>query len=118
MTESRTAFARYAANKDSAPGQKHLVDLSRMTDMSKNYAKIMAMQARFAGVLGQSAMPAILVYYAPTPLGQHLASVVLRSWEGLDGPPIRILEDETEALKLLGCEATRIADLKRRVSEE
>ncbi len=118
IAETGEVFAQYAAHPDAAPGQKHLLDLSRVTDVEQDFLRLMAFQARAAGAVGQPVMPAMLVYYAPTPISQKMANMAYRSWNGVGDIALAVVADEAEALGLVGCSEARIADLKRRVAEE
>lgn len=118
ISETARVFAEYAQHPDAAPGQKHLLDLSRVTDVEQDFPRLMALQAKKAGELGLPVMPAMLVYWAPTSTAQRMADMVYKSWDGVNGPALAVIEDEAEALALVGCPETRIADLKRRVAED
>ena len=116
IDETARVFAVYARHPDAVAGQKHLVDLSRVTDVENDMPRLMALQARHAGEPARSVLPALLVFLAPTPLARRMADMVSRSWTGLGGPVIAILETEAEALAVVGCAETRLADLRRQVA--
>ncbi|MBY4891715.1 hypothetical protein KUL25_02925 [Rhodobacteraceae bacterium N5(2021)] len=118
IDETARVFADFAQHPEAKPGQKHLLDLSRVTDVERDFPRLMALQARKAGELGLPIMPSMLVYYCPTRISRHMADMVYKSWDGLNGPALAIIEEEAEALALVGCPEASIADLKRRVSED
>jgi hypothetical protein len=116
IAETGRVFAEFAQHPDAAPGQKHLLDLSRVTEIENDLPRLMALQARKAGELGLPVMPSMLVYFAPTPSARRMAEMVVRSWEGVGGPAVAVVEDEAEALAIVGCRETSIADLRQRVT--
>ena len=118
LEESGEVFGRYTHDPDAAPGQKYLFDLSRVTGVEDDFPRFMEHQARAAPELGARVKPSMMVYYCPTPEGRRMAEMMRRTWDGLNGPPIAAIEDEAEALALVGCSEGRIEDLKRRVVGE
>ncbi|WP_224814598.1 hypothetical protein [Hasllibacter sp. MH4015] len=118
IEETGRVFAQFAQHPDAAPGQKHLIDLSQVTEVEQDFPRLMALQARKAGELGLPIMPSMLVYFCPTPIARRMAEMVYKSWDGVGGPALAMIEDEAEALALVGCAETRIAELKRRVAED
>lgn len=109
--ETLETFERYARDPGYSPGQKQLVDLSRITTVESDFPQLMAMQARKADIFLEGAAQTILVYLAPPGPGQRLASQIARSWEPFHGVVVRIVETEAEALEILGLPASRIDDL-------
>lgn len=109
--DTNSVFARYASDPEARPGQKHLVDLSRMTGMERDFVKLMEMQAKKADVFMGTGQQTLMVYYAPTPVSLELAHIILRSWEPVDMVIARIQEEETKALTLLGLKVQTFADL-------
>ncbi len=118
IDETARVFAEFAQHPDAAPGQKHLLDLSRVTEVENDMPRLMALQAQKAGEMALPIFPAMLVYYCPTPVSRRMAEMVYKSWDGVGGPTVAMIEDEAEALALVGCTETRIADLRRHVSED
>jgi hypothetical protein len=53
----------------------------------------------------------IFLFLAPTRIGQEMAQMVRRSWDGLAWAIVRIVEDEGQAMTLLGLREHRISDL-------
>lgn len=117
IDETARAFAEFAQHPDAARGQKHLLDLSRVTEVENDMPRLMALQAHKAGDAAQRVFPSMLVYYCPTPVSRRMADMVRKSWDGVNGPALAVIDDEAEALALVGCAETRFADLRRQVSE-
>lgn len=110
-TEGMVAFRDYMAHPDCRPGQKHLVDLSRVTTVERDYAVILQLQATKADHFLGPATETLIVYFAPTPVPRQAAGIILRSWDGVDHVIARVLDDEAQALAVLGQPERRIADL-------
>ncbi|TDE40371.1 hypothetical protein E1B25_05320 [Antarcticimicrobium sediminis] len=102
MEDTLTAFADYARDPDCKPGQKQLVDLSKITGYEPDFTKMMQVQANKADVFAAEGAETLMVYYAPNKLTQDLARLALRSWEPFDSVVALIQEDEAHALELLG----------------
>lgn len=102
LDESFQVFEAYAAHPDFRPGQKQLVDLSRITGMERDYVKLFALQARKADVFLAAGVQTLLVYYAPTKPALALAESVLKSWEPSGAVIPLVQENEVEVLQLLG----------------
>ena len=101
VAEGGRAFGEYAAHPDARPGQSQLVDLSAVISFERDFAQLMAFQARKAEQFLTGAEPALVVYFAPTRLTYDMAALIRRSWEGIDGIAVRVLQDEAECLDLL-----------------
>lgn len=87
-----------------------------MDGVEKDFPKFLALQARMAGEIGVQVMHEMLVYYAPTPAGRHMAEAPYRTWKGLGSPAVAIIEDEAEALAIVGCRERHIVDLAAEVT--
>ena len=97
-------------NRSFRPDQMHLVDLSGVTgwDLDLEAAVRPGALARDgAAPLRQS----LCVYYAPTPVAQRLAAILARAWTGNPNVVPVIVEDEAEALAILGQTEMRVAEL-------
>ena len=115
LDETAEAFAAFAKHPDAAQGQKHLIDLTGVTEVENDFPRLMALQARKAGELGLPILPSMLVYLAPTPVSQRMANMIAKSGEGIPGPAVAVIADEAEALSLVGCREREIEGLRRRV---
>lgn len=102
VTDSTAAFQTYMAHPDCRPGQNQLVDLSRVTSIENDYAKLMKLQAMKAEVFAAGGTETLVVYYAPTPLTLKLARIIERPWEIVPGVIPIVVQTEDEALSILG----------------
>lgn len=96
------AFGAYMQHPDMQPGQKQLVDLSRVTDWDKDFTQLLKIQAQKADAFVGAGHETHFVYYAPTEHTQQLARVVLRSWEDVPGVIPLLSQTEADALHVLG----------------
>ena len=84
---------------------KHLVDLTHLKRVKREYFKIMLMQARIAEWVARARAEILSVMVAPTPEAMATAKMVLRSWERLDTPVVRrVIPAMEQAASLLGLE--------------
>lgn len=105
------AFADYSADPNCRPGQKQFVDLSAVTEILRDYTKIMEMQAIKTDVfMGGDAQP-IIIYYAPTQISQNLAGIILRSWESFSAVVPVVVETEKDAMEILGLKEISISQM-------
>lgn len=112
--DTLTTFARYARDPGFRPGQKQLVDLSRVHTVEADFPALMAMQARKADTFMAAGTQTLMVYHAPTSVGQRLGHQIARSWEPFEAVVVRIAETEAEALAILGLRESRLAELAPR----
>ena len=111
IEETMETFGRYAQDPDCRPGQKQFVDLSEITEIEQDFPKLMEIQAKKAEVFMAEGAQTIMVYYAPTELGQRLGNIILRSWEPFDSVVALVIDSEEEALAVLGLRETSIEEL-------
>lgn len=109
--DTAAALAAYSQHPDRAPGQKQFIDLSAVTGYDPDYAGLLKIQAQKADLFLEQGDQTVIVYYAPTRLTHQMASIVRRSWEGLDGIVMRTAETEAEALEILGQPERSLTDL-------
>ncbi|MFN3293352.1 MAG: hypothetical protein ACK4S2_06765 [Gemmobacter sp.] len=93
------------------PGMRHLVDLTHVTGVDRDWPALLRQQAQIAAALMPGGPEQLVLFLAPTRPGQVLAQMARRSWEGLDSIAIRVIEDEAEALALLGVPERSVAAL-------
>ncbi|MBY6005530.1 hypothetical protein KUV62_16520 [Salipiger bermudensis] len=105
------AFESYARNPLADPGQKHLVDLSRVTGITWDYLKLMRLQAIKAGFFCGHGAQTLKVYVCPTDLSLEVSRMILRSWEGVDAVVPLLQRQPDEALSVLGLQQDRFSDL-------
>lgn len=112
LQETIERTAECASHPDFRPTHRHLVDVSRITGYERDFPGFFAMQAKvmesYPPPLGHDQM---FLFLAPTRAGQEMAQMVRRSWDGLDAIIVRIVEDEAQALALLGLRESCLADL-------
>jgi hypothetical protein len=92
----------YLDHPERRPGQRHLIDLGRVTALEQNFPRLFELQARRAAVFPSGEHPVMLVYHAPTPVSLRQARLSQRSWEGLDGAFVRVATDWDGAMDILG----------------
>lgn len=116
MSDTLTAFAEYASHPEFRPGQKQLVDLTELTGWDEDYVQLMQAQAQKAEAFtGQNAQT-LIVYLAPTLVGQKLARIALRSWEPFPAVVPMVQESEQPALSILGIPHDSISQLLSRTA--
>jgi hypothetical protein len=81
---------------------RHLVDFAGLTGFDPDYVALMALQARITDNFIPPDHPPFLVYFAPSALGQSVARMVIRSWEGVSDAVMVLLEDKAEVMTWLG----------------
>lgn len=111
MDETMTVFAEYAQHPDCHPGLKQLVDLSNITNVAFDFPKLMEMQARKADVFMSGASETLMVYLAQSPEAISVSKAILRSWEPFPWVMPVVVEDESEALSILGMQENSLAEL-------
>lgn len=111
MDETMTVFAEYAQHPDCHPGLKQLVDLSNITKVAFDFPKLMEMQARKADVFMSGASETLMVYLAQSPEAISVSKAILRSWEPFPWVVPVVVEDESEALSILGMQENSLAEL-------
>lgn len=100
-----------ASHPDFDPAFRHLVDVSRITGYERDFPGFFAMQAKVMESYPPQAQDQLFLFLAPTRIGQEMAQMVRRSWDGLDWAIVRIVEDEGQAMTLLGLREHSISDL-------
>ena len=111
VVDSFAAFMDYAQHPDFRPGQKQLVDLSRVTDFENDFAKLMDLQAVKAQAFMQDQTETLLVYFAPGEVTWRMARLAANSWGVVPQVIPRVIRDEAEALAVLGCPERTISAL-------
>lgn len=111
IDEAMKAFADYAKHPDCQPGQKQLVDLSKVKGVEKDFIKLMELQAQKADVFMKGSAETLIVYFAPTVEGRTIAEMILRSWEPFNNVVPIVIDDEAESLAILGQKETSFSEL-------
>ena len=93
----------YTSHPDFNPNRKILVDLTGLTDIERDYAAIMQLQAKIAEYAMHTPDDILSVVVAPSPVALEAAKLVFQSWESLDSPVVRrIAPNMQEAAGFLG----------------
>lgn len=108
VPEAGAAFAEYAAHPDMRPDQRHLLDLSRVTGWTKDFAALLELHAAQLDVLLEATHEILYVYYAPDDPARSLAQMAVRSWDEVPGVIATLQENEAGALNILGQPETTI----------
>ncbi|WP_146345119.1 hypothetical protein [Falsiphaeobacter marinintestinus] len=116
VADTFAAFSEYVAHPDCKPGQKQLVDLSRLTGFERDYFKIMSLQAKKAELFAAQGVETLMVYLVTGAEPDELARTVMRSWDAYDGVVPLIQTSEADALQLLGQPEQTIQALLERVN--
>jgi hypothetical protein len=102
LTEPAEAVQASMHAKGFRPGMRHLVDVSEATGVDRDWPALLRQQAEIAAVMVPQGPEQLVLFYAPNRPGQWMAQMARRSWEGLNIVSVRVIEDEVEALALLG----------------
>lgn len=113
LDDTFAAFKRYMDDPGYRPGQKQLVDLSRVTSFEKDYVRLLSLQAKKAEAFTKG-QETLVVYITPTESPLSLAELVSRSWEDVSNVVPIIVRTEEEALGVLGIEGVSVAGLRER----
>ena len=105
VEDSLKAFGAYAAHPDARPGQRHLIDLSRITDMERDFAKIMQLQATKGADLAMREVETLMVYFANTAVSLKAAALAKNGWSASQGVIAIVQDTEETALAALGLAA-------------
>lgn len=109
--EASDVVAAATAHPDHRAGMRQFCDLSQVTGVEHDFPALMKMQARIAEDLMPKSAELLVLFYAPTPVGQEMARMARRSWEGLNSVIVVVQEHEAEALALFGLPETSVAAL-------
>ena len=113
IAEICASIEDYVIHPECRPGQKQLIDLSRVTgfDFETDPLKLIELQARKADVCLADGAQVLVVYYAPGLELRKLANLLLRTWEPFPGVVAVIQENEADALSILGLREASFAEL-------
>lgn len=115
VNETAEALTEFAKHPLAGPGLRHLVDLTRLTDIDRDYAKFMEIQAKKVETMAGHGIETFMVYFATTPIGLHAANLGKNGWTPESGVVAIVLEDEEHALHALGLPYDSIAAMLDRV---
>ncbi len=91
----------------------HLIDLTHLKKIKRDYLKVMMVQARLADLVVRSRSDILNVVIAPTPVALSAANMALKSWDRLDTKIVgRIVTNYNEAASLLACQNNKLLSLR------
>lgn len=110
VDEPAAVIADVMRHRSFRPDQMHLVDLSAVTGWDPALEA-----AELPGEVRQDwrrqQRQTLCVYYAPTETARALAAVLAKAWEGNPSVVPLVLDDEAEALAILGQTEMSVAEL-------
>ena len=102
VDETEAALTEFAKHPLARPGLRHLVDLTRISEIDLDYAKFMEIQAKKTETMAGHGIETFMVYFANTPVGLHAANLGKNGWTPESGVVAIVLETEDHALTALG----------------
>ncbi|MEZ5722805.1 MAG: hypothetical protein R3D59_15255 [Paracoccaceae bacterium] len=111
-TERTQVISEVVRHRNFRPDQMHLIDLSGVTGWEPALeSAVMPGEVRRDWM--RQARETLCVYYAPTEAGRALAAILVKAWDGIPGVVPLVLDDEAEALAILGQTELSVAELPR-----
>lgn len=111
--ERAAAVSDVIGHRNFRSDHMHLVDLSGVTGWEVSLENaVLPGEVRMDWMRRQT-RETLCVYYAPTEQGRALARILARAWDGIPGVVPLVLDDEAEALAILGQTEMRVAELPR-----
>lgn len=108
--ERARAVADVVRHRNFRADQMHLVDLSGVTGWDPALEGTdLPGEIRFDWM--RRSRETLCVYFAPTEKSRGLAEILMRAWDGIPGVVPIVLDDEAEALAILGQTEMRVAEL-------
>ncbi|TXH98482.1 MAG: hypothetical protein E6Q73_11770 [Pseudorhodobacter sp.] len=111
LADCLSSAKAYSEDPQASPQQTQLIDLSGVTSYERDLVQIMSMMARLPDHLLKPGYEPMILYIAPSRVAQEIAGMVLKSMQGIEGVIVRVLEDETQALEVLGLAERSLAAL-------
>lgn len=111
VSDSIKAFGEYAQHPDCKPGQKQLVDLSRVTDMEPDFVKLMEHQAQKADLFMGSQSQTLIVYFVTNKVTLNMAQMISNSWEPFPWVVPVIMDNEADVMDFLGLPERRFEEI-------
>lgn len=102
VSETEAALTEFANHPMAGPGLRHFVDLTRLTDIDRDYSKFMAIQAKKAETMAGHGIETFIVYLANSDIGRHAANLGKNGWTPESGVVAIMVENEDHALVSLG----------------
>ena len=111
LQDTMRVFSEYLSHADFRPGQKHLVDMSEVTEWDGSYVDLMSTQAHKAEAFVNQRSQTLIAYYVPTEVGRTIGQLVVNSWEPFPSVVPILVDTEETALSTLGVDCTSFAQL-------
>ena len=111
--ERAEVIADVIRHRSFRPDQMHLIDLSGVTGWEAELAHSVKPGEVLRDYMRQQDRQTLCVYYAPTDTARDLAAILAKAWDGVPGVVPLVLDDEAEALAILGQTEMRVAELPR-----
>ncbi|TCL09220.1 hypothetical protein BXY66_1265 [Shimia isoporae] len=111
LQDTMQVFGEYLSHPDFHPGQKHLVDMSKVDDWEGTYVDLMSSQAHKASAFVGQGAQTLIVYYVPTEIARTIGQLVVNSWEPFPSVVPILVDTEETALSTLGIDFTTFAEL-------
>ncbi len=109
--ERTAVIGEVVRHRSFRPDQMHLVDLSGVTGWDEDLARSVTPGEVHRDWMRRQDRQTLCVYYAPTDRARELAGILARAWDGIPGVVPLVLDDEAEALAILGQTEMRVAEL-------
>jgi hypothetical protein len=113
IEETLAILRQYLEHPDYKPNRDHLHDLSEMSIVKIDFQAVLAVQDQVVSQQTQSASSNLVVYYAPTELGQSVAKDLRSLWAPFPSVEIMIATTLDEAADMLGRNVDSLRTLVR-----
>ena len=117
VPDTQAAFSAFMDLAKTHPANKHLVDLSGIEKIEFDVPEFFKLQLKKVEGYLLEELPTLIVYYAPHEKARELAQLCKRSWQMIPSVVTVIVDDEAEALSLLGMSHVSIASMLEPASE-
>jgi hypothetical protein len=111
VPDATAAFQAYMDHEDHAPGQKHLVDMSRVTSFEADYPELLQFLANMDADTQSTRTHTLFVYYATSELTRSMSQAAVNAWSASAHIVVRVLETEQSALDVLGLPYSSFAQM-------
>lgn len=111
LCEPAAVVAAATAHPSYCDGMRQLCDVSRVTAVEHDAPALLKLHAHLADSLLARPHELVVVFYAPTQVGQEIAEMARRSWDGVSSVIVLVMVDEAEALAVLGLPETSLEAL-------
>lgn len=111
LADATSLMRQYVADPARMPGQRQLIDLSRIDDWEKDFVGLMQYQAQAVADVFAPHDGMMMVIFANTPPGVSLGQTFVQTWSAVDGALVSLQTTEAEALSVLGQTESQISEL-------